>query len=140
MAATIDLAHFVSAQAPVWPQVQAELRAGRKTSHWMWFIFPQHAALGQSQMARRFGLASLAEAQAYAAHPVLAPRLLHATALVLAVPGRSAHDIFGSPDDLKLRSSMTLFQAAAPGQAVFGQVLDRYYGGQADEKTLALLR
>ena len=140
MAATIDLSHFVAAQAPVWPQVQAELRAGRKTSHWMWFIFPQHVALGQSQMARRFGLASLAQAQAYAAHPVLGPRLLHATALVLAVPGRSAHDIFGSPDDLKLRSSMTLFQAAAPEQAVFGQVLDRYYGGQADEKTLALLR
>ncbi|KQP11937.1 DUF1810 domain-containing protein [Pseudorhodoferax sp. Leaf267] len=137
---TPDLTHFVDAQAPVWPQVQAELRAGRKTSHWMWFIFPQHVALGHSPMARRFGLASLAEAQAYLAHPVLGPRLLQATALVLAVRGRSAHDIFGSPDDLKLRSSMTLFQTAAPEQVVFGQVLDRYYAGQADEKTLALLR
>ncbi len=131
--------HFALAQEPVWPQVCAELQAGRKTSHWMWFVFPQHVALGRSGMARRFGLGSLAEAQAYAAHPVLGPRLLHATGLVLAVHGRSAHAIFGSPDDLKLRSSMTLFQAAMPQQPEFGAVLARYYGGQPDPQTLALL-
>jgi uncharacterized protein (DUF1810 family) len=134
-----DFAHFVQAQEPVWAQVCAELRAGHKTSHWMWFVFPQHVALGRSSMARRFGLASLAEAQAYAAHPVLGPRLLDVTRLVLAVQGRSAHAIFGSPDDLKLRSCMTLFQAAVPLQPEFGAVLARYYGGQPDMQTLALL-
>ncbi|WP_326541797.1 DUF1810 domain-containing protein [Pseudorhodoferax sp.] len=132
-------AHFVDAQAPVWAQVQAELHAGRKTSHWMWFVFPQHVALGRSTMARRFGLASLAQAQAYAAHPVLGTRLRQATALVLAVQGRSAHAIFGSPDDLKLRSCMTLFQAAVPDEPLFGQVLARHYGGVPDPATLALL-
>ena len=134
-----DFAHFVQAQEPVWAQVCAELRAGHKTSHWMWFVFPQHVALGRSSMARRFGLAALAEAQAYAAHPVLGPRLLDVTRLVLAVQGRSAHAIFGSPDDLKLRSCMTLFQAAVPLQPEFGAVLARYYGGQPDMQTLALL-
>jgi uncharacterized protein (DUF1810 family) len=134
-----DFAHFALAQAAVWPQVCSELRAGRKTSHWMWFVFPQHVALGRSSMARRFGLASLAEARAYAAHPVLGPRLLEATGLVLAAQGRSAHDIFGSPDDLKLRSSMTLFAAAAPQHTVFRAVLDRYYCSEADAATLALL-
>lgn len=134
-----DFAHFTEAQAAVWPQVCAELQAGRKTSHWMWFVFPQHVALGRSSMARRFGLASLAEARGYAAHPVLGPRLLEATGLVLAVQGRSAHDVFGSPDDLKLRSCMTLFEAAAPQHVVFRAVLDRYYGGEADAATLALL-
>jgi uncharacterized protein (DUF1810 family) len=134
-----DFAHFVQAQEPVWAQVCAELRAGHKSSHWMWFVFPQHVALGRSSMARRFGLAALAEAQAYAAHPVLGPRLLDVTRLVLAVQGRSAHAIFGSPDDLKLRSCMTLFQAAVPLQPEFGAVLARYYGGQPDMQTLALL-
>jgi uncharacterized protein (DUF1810 family) len=134
-----DFAHFVQAQEPVWAQVCAELRAGHKSSHWMWFVFPQHVALGRSSMARRFGLASLAEAQAYAAHPVLGPRLTEAIRLVLGVQGRSAHAIFGSPDDLKLRSCMTLFQAAAPEQPEFGEVLARYYGGQPDTQTLALL-
>lgn len=139
MDAAPDLTHFVDAQSPVWPNVVAELQAGRKTSHWMWFIFPQHVDLGRSAMARRFGLGSLAEARAYLAHPVLGPRLLEATALVLAVPGRSAHDIFGSPDDWKLRSCMTLFDAAAPENAAFRAVLDRYFRGQADDKTLGLL-
>ncbi|MFT3718465.1 DUF1810 domain-containing protein [Pseudorhodoferax sp.] len=135
-----DFHHFVQAQAPVWPQVLAELRAGRKTSHWMWFVFPQHVALGRSAMARRFGLASREEAAAYLAHPLLGPRLVEAAALVLqAAQDRSAHDIFGAPDDLKLRSCMTLFQAAAPAEPVFGQVLARCYGGQADAATLALL-
>ncbi|KQP49590.1 DUF1810 domain-containing protein [Pseudorhodoferax sp. Leaf274] len=132
--------HFIAAQEPVWPQVCAELQAGRKTSHWMWFVFPQHVALGRSGMARRFGLASLAEAVGYAAHPVLGPRLLQATRLVLAVQGRSANAIFGAPDDLKLRSCMTLFQAAVPQQPEFGEVLARYYGGEPDAQTQALLR
>lgn len=139
VSASPDLTHFLDAQAPVWPQVQAELRAGRKTSHWMWFIFPQHVALGRSSMARHFGLASLDAARAYAAHPVLGARLREATALVLAVPGGSAYAIFGSPDDLKLRSCMTLFQAAVPDEPLFGQLLQRYYGGVPDAATLALL-
>lgn len=139
MSDVADLSHFVAAQAPVWPQVLAELRAGRKTSHWMWFIFPQHVELGRSAMARRFGLGSRAEARAYLGHPVLGPRLLEATACVLAVQGRSAHDIFGSPDDLKLRSCMTLFDAEAPQHVVFRAVLDRYFGGQPDERTLSLI-
>lgn len=137
--ASDPFAHFVQAQAPIWRQVQAELRAGRKTSHWMWFIFPQHVALGRSAMAQGFGLASLDEARAYLAHPLLGARLREATALVLAVPGADAHAIFGSPDDLKLRSSMTLFQAAAPAEPLFGQVLERLYAGQPDARTLALL-
>jgi uncharacterized protein (DUF1810 family) len=139
MAATADLRHFADAQAPLWPQVVAELRAGRKTSHWMWFVFPQHIELGRSQMARRFGLSSLAEAQAYVAHPVLGPRLHEAASLVLAQTGRSAHEIFGSPDDAKLRSSMTLFDAAAPENPVFRAVLTQFFGGQPDDRTLALL-
>nr|WP_145549582.1 DUF1810 domain-containing protein [Variovorax boronicumulans] len=134
-----DFSHFLDAQEPVWSQVCAELQAGYKTSHWMWFVFPQHVALGRSSMARRFGLASLMEAEAYAAHPVLGPRLLQATGRVLAVQGRSAHAIFGSPDDLKLRSCVTLFQAAVPQQPEFGAVLARYYSGQPDPQTLALL-
>lgn len=132
-------AHFVEAQNPIWPQICAELRAGHKTSHWMWFVFPQHVALGRSSMALRFGLASLAEAKAYAAHPLLGARLLQATRLVLALQGLSAHAIFGSPDDLKLRSCMTLFQAAVPLQPEFGAVLARYFDGQQDSSTLALL-
>lgn len=136
---SFSFTHFLDAQAPVWPQVCDELRAGRKASHWMWFVFPQHVGLGRSAMARRFGIGSLAEARAYLAHPLLGARLLEATALVLAVPGRSAHEIFGSPDDVKLRSCMTLFQAAAPTQPLFGQVLARFYGGEPDARTLALL-
>jgi len=140
MAHPPDLEHFVAAQEPVWEQVLQELKAGRKASHWMWFIFPQHVELGRSQMARRFGLASLAEAQAYLAHPVLGPRLREAAELVNAVKGKTAFEIFGSPDDLKLRSSMTLFHAAGPAVPVFGQVLTKYFGGRPDGRTLELLK
>lgn len=116
-----DLSRFLEAQAPVYAQVCAELGRGRKTSHWMWFIFPQLAGLGQSDMARRYGIPSLAEARAYREHPVLGPRLCECTELVRRVQGRSLHEIFNSPDDLKFRSCMTLFQQVAhPGDPFVG--------------------
>jgi uncharacterized protein (DUF1810 family) len=132
-------AHFLAAQDPVMAAVEAELTRGRKASHWMWFIFPQLSGLGRSAMSERFAIHSLAEARDYLAHPVLGPRLLRCTALVNAIPGRSAHDIFGSPDDLKFHSSMTLFARAAPDEPAFRSVLERYFGGRPDENTLALL-
>jgi uncharacterized protein (DUF1810 family) len=134
-----QFSHFVAAQAPVYAEVEAELRAGRKTSHWMWFVFPQLSGLGHSDMARRYALGSLGAARAYLAHPVLGPRLRHCTGLVNAVEGRSAHDIFGSPDDLKFHSSMTLFHLAAPEEGLFTTALDRYFAGREDRATLDLL-
>lgn len=134
-----DLERFVTAQAPVFATVCDELSAGEKQSHWMWFIFPQLRALGRSSTAKLYGLADLAEAQAYWRHPVLGERLRVCTALVLGIKGRSAQDIFGSPDDLKLCSCMTLFEAAAPEEAAFGGVLDRYYAGKRDAATLQLI-
>jgi len=139
-----DLARYVEAQAHCYQRVLEELAAGEKTSHWMWFIFPQLRGLGMSSTARRFGLSGLEEARAYLAHPLLGARLRECTRLVLAVQGRSAHEIFGSPDDLKLRSCLTLFaQAAAPSPApdtrVFGEALAKYYGGEPDPRTLELL-
>ncbi len=134
--------HFVQAQDPVYGQVVAELAAGRKESHWMWFVFPQLAGLGHSSMARRFALTGLAEAQAYLAHGVLGPRLTDCTTLVLRHNDRTAHDIFGSPDDLKFRSSMTLFARAAAqtkSAAPFGAALDAFYRGAEDARTLDLL-
>ena len=117
-------------------QVLAQLEAGHKQSHWMWFIFPQVAGLGHSVMAQRYALADLDEARAYLAHPVLGPRLKHCTELVLAVKDKSAHNIFGSPDDLKFRSSMTLFAAAAPEEKIFRDALEKYFHGQGDALTL----
>jgi uncharacterized protein (DUF1810 family) len=134
-----DLHRFVAAQDSVYRQVKAELAAGAKTSHWMWFVFPQLRALGRSGMAQRFGIASKAEAEAYWAHPVLGVRLKDCCALLLAVNGRTAFQIFGSPDELKLRSCLTLFEQVAPQEPVFGQLLDRYYGGDRDPATLKLL-
>src|SRR5579883_3275308 len=134
-----DPDRFLKAQAPVIAAVREELRAGRKRTHWMWFVFPQLAALGRSDTARFYGLADLADAQAYAAHPVLGPRLVECTGLVLAAPGRDAHAIFGSPDDLKFRSCLTLFGRAQPSEPAFAQALDRFYGGQSDPLTLSLL-
>lgn len=132
-------AHFLAAQEPVYPTVLAELRAGDKRTHWMWFIFPQLRALGRSERAIRFGLADLGEARAYFTHPVLGARLRECTELVLGVQGRSAHDIFGSPDDLKFRSSMTLFGRAVSEEARFGEALARFFGGEEDPMTLDLL-
>lgn len=133
------LQRFVDAQDPVYAQVCAELRAGAKSSHWMWFVFPQHEALGRSATAKYFGIASRAEGLAYWRHPVLGARLTECSGLVVSVPGRSAHQIFGSPDDLKFCSSMTLFEQVAPDEPVFGQALAKYFGGRRDARTLELL-
>ena len=134
-----DLDRFIAAQDPVMPAVRRELSAGRKRSHWMWFIFPQLAGLGHSGMARRYAIGSLAEARAFLAHPVLGARLSECAGLVNAVEGRSALEILGSPDDLKFRSSMTLFAFAGPGVAVFGEALHLHFGGVADPATVGLL-
>jgi uncharacterized protein (DUF1810 family) len=134
-----DLERFAAAQQPVIAQVRAELAAGRKRTHWMWFVFPQLRGLGRSEMAHRYGIASRAEAQAYLAHPVLGPRLRECVALLLATPGRSAHEILGSPDDLKLHSCLTLFHEASGGGEPFGQALARFFGGRPDAATLRLL-
>ena len=120
--------------------VLAELGSGRKRSHWMWFVFPQLQGLGSSGMAQRYAIGSLQEARAYLAHPVLGPRLRQCCELMLRVPDRSAHEILGSPDDMKFRSCVTLFRAAAPGEPLFQQCLDRYYDGQPDQRTLELLQ
>jgi uncharacterized protein (DUF1810 family) len=132
---THDLERFVSAQEGVYPGVVAELRAGRKTGHWMWFVFPQVAGLGVSEMSRLYAIESLDEAGAYLEHPVLGPRLRECAALVLDTQGASAEDMFGGIDAVKLRSSMTLFHRAAPDEAVFREVLDRFFGGLADPAT-----
>lgn len=132
-----DLDRFVTAQHPLIGAVQAELAAGRKRTHWMWFVFPQLAGLGHSAMARHYGLGSLDEARAYLAHPVLGPRLRQCTDLVLAASDRSLHDIFGAPDDLKFRSSMTLFALAGGG--AFRRAIEGPCGGRPDQRTLDLL-
>ena len=136
---TFDLARFTDAQAGVYDTVLAELRAGRKRTHWIWFVFPQLRGLGHSATAYRFGLTSLEEAAAYLAHPVLGPRLVECTGLLLTHRGRAARDILGYPDDLKVRSAMTLFARAGGGPA-FTEVLDAFYGGEEDAATLELLR
>ena len=117
-------------------QVLAEMAAGRKRTHWMWFVFPQLAGLGHSAMARRYALGSLDEARAYLAHPVLGPRLVQCAGLVNAAEGRTINAILGSPDDLKFHSSMTLFALAQPGEAAFRQALDTYFGGAMDPMTV----
>ncbi len=134
-----SLQRFVDAQAGVVDDVCAELRAGCKQSHWMWFIFPQLRGLGHSAMAQHYGIANHTEALAYWQHPLLGPRLKQCMQLLLAHQGLSAQDMFGAIDALKLRSSATLFAAVAPEEPVFGAVLQRFYGGVADERTLALL-
>jgi uncharacterized protein (DUF1810 family) len=139
MADSFDLDRFVHAQQPVMVQVRKELAAGRKMTHWMWFVFPQLAGLGSSPRAQFYGIVSLEEARAYLAHPVLGHRLVECTELVNRVTGRTAYEIFGNPDDLKFHSSMTLFSLAAPGEAVFAAALDRYFEGGKDRRTLELL-
>jgi uncharacterized protein (DUF1810 family) len=131
-----NLERFVDAQAGVYDQALAELRAGRKRSHWMWFIFPQIAGLGQSDMARRYAIASTDEAAAYLAHPVLGPRLRTCAAAVAAHDDRPADAIFDYPDNLKFHSSMTLFADVAPDEAVFQTCLDRFFDGAGDPATL----
>ncbi|PZR37413.1 DUF1810 domain-containing protein [Caulobacter segnis] len=134
-----DLTRFVEAQAETHETALRELRRGRKQSHWMWFIFPQIQGLGASPTARVYAIADLAEARAYLAHPVLGPRLMEVVAAINALPGADAHAVFGSPDDLKLRSSLTLFQAAAPDEPAFGQALAKYFGEVPDPRTLERL-
>jgi uncharacterized protein (DUF1810 family) len=135
-----DLERFVTAQEPVFETVLAELRAGRKRSHWMWFVFPQLARLGRSSTARFYGIGSIDEARAYLAHPLLGPRLDLCARTVLTSESPSLHAIFGSPDDLKFRSCMTLFSLAADNRDnPFRRALDRWCGGQPDEQTLALI-
>jgi uncharacterized protein (DUF1810 family) len=136
----VSLERFVTAQAQIYPRVMAELKAGCKQSHWMWFIFPQIAGLGHSTMAQMYAVASLDEARAYLAHPLLGARLRECCQAVMTVEGKSAHDIFGSPDDVKFRSCLTLFAQAAPNETLFTDLLDKYFDGEADELTLQKLR
>ena len=131
-----NLQRFLDAQAPVYPQVLAELTAGSKRSHWMWFIFPQIAGLGSSPTAQRFAIRSMDEAAAFLAHPILGPRLRECTTLVLTHPDLSATEIFSYPDDLKLHSALTLFAVADPDTSLFRQALDTFFSGQRDEATL----
>jgi len=135
-----DLERFVTAQEAVFPAVLAELKAGRKRSHWMWFVFPQLQGLGHSSMAAFYGIISLREARAYLTHPLLGPRLVRCTRTVTNIEGGSLHEIFGSPDDMKFQSSMTLFAlAAADPDSPFYKALDRWCGGTLDAQTLRLL-
>lgn len=133
-----NLERFLRAQNPVLGAVQAELARGRKQSHWMWFVFPQVAGLGFSAMSQRYAIGSRAEAEAYLAHPLLGPRLIECTRLVLAVDGRTINAILGAPDDSKFRSSMTLFGAVSD-EAVFDEALAKYFAGGRDDATLEIL-
>ena len=135
-----DLERFVTAQRDAYEEALAEIRAGRKRSHWMWFVFPQIAGLGHSPTSQHYAIRCLDEARAYLRHPVLGPRLVACAQALLALAGRSAGGIFGSPDDVKLRSSMTLFELAQPEHAVFAAVIDKYFNGVRDEKTIRLAR
>jgi uncharacterized protein (DUF1810 family) len=144
MDASFNLQRFVSAQdAPagagrsVYETAHAELAAGRKTSHWMWFIFPQIHGLGQSAMSRTYAISSKEEAKAYMAHPTLGPRLVECVKATLAIEGRSAHEIFGAPDDLKFHSSLTLFAIAASERDEFRAALGKYFGDELDPATVA---
>lgn len=134
-----DLDRFVQAQQGDYDRALAEVRAGRKRSHWMWYVFPQFAGLGFSPMSERYAIKSRAEAEAYLRHPVLGPRLVEICEAASAVEGRSAFEIFGSPDDLKLKSCATLFAEVSPPGSVFERVLAKYVGGERDEKTARLM-
>jgi uncharacterized protein (DUF1810 family) len=134
-----DLARFVDAQGADYAQALRELKAGRKRSHWMWYVFPQFEGLGMSAMSQRYAIKSVAEAAAYLTHPVLGPRLIECADAVLQFNGRSATEIFGSPDDMKLRSSATLFAAVAPDGSAFHQIIDTFFDARPDERTLRLI-
>jgi uncharacterized protein (DUF1810 family) len=134
-----DLLRFVRAQEKNYAQALAEIRSGRKRSHWMWYIFPQYEGLGFSSTSRRYAIKSDAEARAYLGHSVLGPRLLECAEAALHVEGRSAFEVFGSPDDVKLRSCATLFACVSPADSVFERLLNKYFHGERDDKTLRLL-
>jgi uncharacterized protein (DUF1810 family) len=134
-----DLNRFVQAQKANYEQALSEIKSGRKVSHWMWYIFPQFEGLGFSAISKEYSIKSVAEAEAYLRHPVLGPRLTECAEAALSVRGRSAYDIFGSPDDIKLRSCATLFACVSPAGSVFDRLLDQYFRGERDPKTLRLL-
>lgn len=134
-----DLDRFVQVQAHDFDIALVEIASGRKRSHWMWYIFPQFAGLGFSAMSQRYAIRSAAEAQAYLNHPILGPRLMQCCKALLAINGRSAHEIFGSPDDMKLQSCATLYASITPMDSVFARVLKQYFSGQRDQKTLNML-
>ena len=134
-----DLARFVDAQRDSYDGALAEIARGRKRSHWMWYVFPQLAGLGASATSRKYAIRSLDEADAYLRHELLGPRLVECAEAAVAVEGRSAREIFGTPDDLKLRSSATLFAQVSPAGSVFHRLLDKYFGGEPDEATLRLI-
>lgn len=134
-----NLQRFLDAQASIYDRVLAELRSGEKQTHWMWFIFPQIAGLGSSSTARFYAISSVAEADTFLRHPVLGARLKECTELVLHVSGKTAFDVFGSPDDVKFRSCMTLFDRVAPNDGLFDRVLAKYFNGERDPRTLQLL-
>ena len=133
------LDRFIEAQESDYETALTEIKNGRKRSHWMWYIFPQIQGLGSTHTSKFYAIKNLDEAAEYLNHPILGKRLITITEALLASPGNNAHDIFGSPDDLKLRSSMTLFDAVPGAPPVFEQVLDKFYGGQKDQRTLQLL-
>ena len=135
----MDLHRFITAQQQIYPQALAEIRNGRKTSHWMWFIFPQLKGLGHSSNALYYGVTDLAEATAYLRHPVLGARLVEISHALLLLAGKNATAVMGSPDDLKLCSSMTLFSRVPEADPLFGQVLEKYFQGKKDVRTIALL-
>ena len=135
-----NLGRFVQAQEQNYDQALAEIKRGRKQSHWMWYIFPQFDGLGFSATSRRYSIKSRAEAEAYLSHPLLGPRLIECAEAILAVEGRSAFEIFGSPDDMKLRSCATLFASVSPPGSVYEKLLDKFFRGERDSKTLSLLR
>jgi len=137
--AQFDLQRFVDAQAPIYDEIRSELTAGTKTSHWMWFVFPQLQGLGRSAMAIKYEIATIQEGQAYWQHPILGVRLKECVELILAVKGKTAFQIFGTPDDLKFRSSMTLFSKAVPAEPLFKRALARYFDGRDDSRTIELL-
>ena len=134
-----DLTRFVLAQEADYETALSEIRGGRKRSHWMWYIFPQYDGLGSSAMSTRYAIKSPVEALAYLRHPILGPRLLECAEAAVAVAGRSAFEIFGSPDDMKLRSCATLFAVVSPAGSVFDRLLDKYFAGERDPETLRLL-
>ena len=134
-----DLTRFVQAQERDYEQAISEIRSGRKQSHWMWYIFPQFDGLGFSTTTRHYAIKSIGEAEAYLRDPVLGPRLLECARATLALREQSASEVFGSPDDMKLRSCGTLFASVSPAGSIFEQLLDKYFGGERDDKTLRLL-
>lgn len=134
-----ELRRFVEAQSRNYDQALAEITLGQKRSHWMWYVFPQYVGLGSSPTSRRFAIKSIAEANAYLRHDVLGPRLVECGEALLVVEGRSAHEIFGSPDDVKLKSSATLFSRVSPAGSAFHRLLDRFFAGEPDRRTLDLI-